>query len=293
MRTENARGNHGGSSIKTLRYLAIALIVLAFGSAAQAQLKIVYTDTNKLYITLATVGTAQALDHKNVFDSKGAPLAKVEPGFQNAFGDLGFVGKFGKNAEIEIVFDMYLSSRNHPSQTYGNEGYIILRGVPENMQGLKFLAPVLENAIDRIEDGEVARWKGFPQPTFQMRVPVNTLRCGNGRMERDMYRALRSEAYPAIEFRFQELIGGVNHDIDAGRYHAKIAGVLSLAGQSRRIAVDVVPQRVDRQRFRLRATLPLRMTDFRITPPTALFGAVKAKDELMVQFDLLLQSGAQ
>lgn len=151
----------------------------------------------------------------------------------------------------------------------------------------------INHAIDRIEDGDVARWKGFPQPTFRMHIPVLTLRCGNGRMERDMYRALRSDAHPAIEFRFEELLGAVNHDIDAGRYHAKIAGVLSLAGQSRRIAVDVVAQRVDRQRFRLKATLPLRMTDFRITPPTALFGAVKAKDELVVRFDLVMQSGGR
>ena len=151
----------------------------------------------------------------------------------------------------------------------------------------------INHAIDRIEDGDVARWKGFPRPTFQMRVPVHTLHCGNGRMERDMYRALRADAHPAIEFRFHELVGAVTHDIDGGRYHAKIAGALSLAGETRRIAIDVVAQRVDRGRFRLKATLPLRMTDFRVTPPTALFGAIKARDELVVKFDLILETGGQ
>ena len=130
--------------MKTLRTLAAALILFGMVSAAQAQIKITDTPTTKLFMTLNTVGTAQALDHKNVFDSKGNALAKVSPGFQNAFGDLGFIAKFGKNEEIEVVFDMYLSSRNHPSQTYGNEGYIILRGVPENLQSLKFLEPVLK-----------------------------------------------------------------------------------------------------------------------------------------------------
>ena len=129
--------------MKTLKLIVLALIVIGFGYAAQAQIKLTDTETTKLFITLNTVGTAQALDHKNVFNTKGEELAKVSPGFQNAFGDLGFIAKFGKNQEIEVVFDMYLSSRNHPSQTYGNEGYIILRGVPENLQGLKFLEPVL------------------------------------------------------------------------------------------------------------------------------------------------------
>jgi hypothetical protein len=130
--------------MKALKYIAILLIVLGLARASQAQLKVLDTDSNKLFITLNTVGTAQALDHKNVFNAKGEALAKIEPGFQNAFGDLGFIGKFGKNQEIEIVFDLYLSSRNHPSTTYGNEGYIILRGVPENLQSLKFLEPILK-----------------------------------------------------------------------------------------------------------------------------------------------------
>lgn len=149
--------------------------------------------------------------------------------------------------------------------------------------------------IDRIEDGNIAQWMAnpaagrFPQPDFQLRIPVTTLRCGNRQMERDMYRALRSDAYPTIEFRFAELIGGVNHDIDGGNYHAKIAGVLTLAGARRNVSIDVVAERVSRDRFRLHARLPLRMTDFSITPPTALFGMVRAKDDLVVQFDLFLQ----
>ena len=130
--------------MKSLKVLAAATaLALGLTTAAHAQIKLTETETQKLYLTVNTVGTAQALDHKNAFDLKGNPLAKVEPGFQNAFGDLGFIGKFGKNEEITVYMDMYLSSRNHPSQTYGNEGYILLRGVPENLQSLKFLTPIL------------------------------------------------------------------------------------------------------------------------------------------------------
>ncbi|HEX2121925.1 MAG TPA: hypothetical protein VHL59_09815 [Thermoanaerobaculia bacterium] len=132
--------------MKAIRLVALAALVLILGLAGRSQaqgLKIVDTETNKLFITLNTVGTAQALDHKNAYNAKGELLPEVEPGFQTAFGDLGFVGRFGRNQEIEVVFDMYLSSRNHPSQTYGNEGYIVMRGVPENLASLKFLEPIL------------------------------------------------------------------------------------------------------------------------------------------------------
>jgi hypothetical protein len=151
----------------------------------------------------------------------------------------------------------------------------------------------INNIIDRIEDGDVARLDpraaSFPQPQFQLEVPVTSLRCGNGQMERDMYRALRAEENPLIRFRFDKLAGGVEHDIDAGVYRATITGELALAGTRRIVQIPVEAQRVARDRFRLRATLPLRMTDFRIAPPTALFGMVKAKNDLVVQFDLYLQ----
>lgn len=152
----------------------------------------------------------------------------------------------------------------------------------------------INNIIDRIEDGDVARLDphaaSFPPPSFRLQVPIQSLRCGNRQMERDMFRALRAEENPVIEFEFRELAGGIEHDIDAGTYGATINGVLTLAGAQRNVKIRVEAVRVARDRFRLRATLPLRMTDFRITPPTALFGMVKAKNELEVQFELYLQS---
>jgi len=153
--------------------------------------------------------------------------------------------------------------------------------------------------IDRVEDGNIGQWMAnpasgrFPQPTFELRVPVTTLRCGNGHMERDMYKALKSQSFPTIDFHFVNLVGGVTHDIDRGTYTVRIAGVLSLAGSTRNITVEVEARRIARDRFSLQARLPLRMTDFHISPPTALFGAIKADDNLLVSFDLVLQAGAQ
>ena len=130
--------------MKTLRIASMLALALWIAGAAMAQIKLTETDTTKLFITVNTVGTAQTLDHENVFNTTGVELPRIEPGFQNAFGDLGFIGKFGKKGEIEVVFDLYLSSRNHPSTTYGNEGYMVLHGVPENLENLKFLEPILK-----------------------------------------------------------------------------------------------------------------------------------------------------
>src|SRR5438046_2223042 len=116
--------------------LATFLAVAALTSPAIAQVKISDSDDTKLYLTLNTVGTLQTLDQKNVYDAKGVALPNLTGGMQTAYGDLGFLGKFGKKQEIEMYFDLYLASRNHPSQTYGDQGYLILHGVPENLESL-------------------------------------------------------------------------------------------------------------------------------------------------------------
>jgi hypothetical protein len=124
--------------------LSIVITALLITSAsAQAQIKISDTEETKLYITLATVGTFQTLDQTNVYDAKGVRQPNLTTGMQTAFGDLGFAGKFGKKQEVDMYFDLYLASRNHPSQTYGNQGYLQIHGIPENLIGL-------HNALDPI-----------------------------------------------------------------------------------------------------------------------------------------------
>lgn len=133
--------------MKTLNVFTLAVFAVAMALAvrpAQAQIKVSDTDTAKLFITLNTVGTAQALQQKNVFNAAGKDLGKLSPGMQTAYGDLGFQGRFGKKQEVELYFDLYLASRNHPSQTYGNEGYLLVHDVPENLESLAVLRPLFK-----------------------------------------------------------------------------------------------------------------------------------------------------
>lgn len=156
----------------------------------------------------------------------------------------------------------------------------------------------INDVIDRIEDGNIGVWMSepsrgsFPAPEFRLSLPVTSFRCGNRVMESDMRRALKAETHRAVQFSFRELRGGIQHDLDSGLYHAAIVGDLTLAGVTRTIDLKVSAQRLSRTSFRIRAVLPLRMTDFDVTPPTALFGAIRARDRLTVHFDLVLEIAA-
>jgi hypothetical protein len=152
----------------------------------------------------------------------------------------------------------------------------------------------LNEVIDRVEDGNIGVWMANPEagrfslPELRLIIPVASFRCGNRVMESDMRRALKGERNPNVEFTFRVLRGGVEHDIDSGAYRADVTGDLTLAGVTRAIDVKVSAHRLSRTTFRIRAAMPLRMTDFSVTPPSALFGAVRARNELTVSFDLTL-----
>ncbi len=92
----------------------VSLLALGLTGVAQAQIKISDTEDTKLYITLATVGTFQTLDQKNVYDTKGVAMPSLTSGMQTAFGDLGFAGKFGRKRRSSAT-RLPSSSRRSPS----------------------------------------------------------------------------------------------------------------------------------------------------------------------------------
>ena len=129
----------------TIRWSTLAPLLLALGAVPMAaQVEIGNIGDLQLSLGVHTVGTVQALSHDNAFDRSGDPLGDLEPGFQTAWGNLEVLGTFGEEDEIELFFDLYIASRPHPSETYGHEGYLLIRGVPESLKRLQKLDRIFD-----------------------------------------------------------------------------------------------------------------------------------------------------
>jgi hypothetical protein len=121
----------------------------------------------------------------------------------------------------------------------------------------------------------------------ELRIPIAALECGNAAMEHDMRKALRAASYPQIGYRFVRLREARYTPAGAvPAFALRVEGEISLAGTSRPVTIEVTATQLAPDRFRLRGGLPLRMTDFGIQPPVALFGLIRARDELWVSVDL-------
>lgn len=115
-------------------------------------------------------------------------------------------------------------------------------------------------------------------------VPVWKLRCQSGPMERAMRKAMRAERDSASS------IAG-HFATDPGRPEATraayLAGTLTVTGVTRNVTLRAEAERLPDGTLRVFSTVPLTLSGFRIAAPRVLFGAVRARDAISVEVNLL------
>lgn len=123
--------------------------------------------------------------------------------------------------------------------------------------------------------------------TITVGIKVEGFECGRSRMNRDLNEALKSDEFPQITFTLKNATAiTIPDDIDNG-FEIEVDGSLTVAGVTREISFKSNGFIMDDGRIRAVGGKQIKMTDFNVEPPTALFGMVKAEDELRVRFDLI------
>jgi polyisoprenoid-binding protein YceI len=131
---------------------------------------------------------------------------------------------------------------------------------------------------DAIKAGQV---KGM-----EVRVAVSGLKSGESGLDKNMRNAMSAEKFPEVVYKLGHYELG--KPSESGAIVAKTAGELTIAGRTKTVSMDV--------EFRLGAgqaealgSCTLNMSDYGITPPTLMLGAIKVRDPVTIRFDLLLK----
>jgi len=118
----------------------------------------------------------------------------------------------------------------------------------------------------------------------QVRVPTHALTCGRSQMDHIMYKALHVDDEPDC----RQILGRFDVVSRSANGSLVMQGTLRIAGRERVVRMPVDVQQQHDGTLRAQGALPILMTDFGITPPTALFGVVRTGDRLVVKFDLFV-----
>lgn len=123
------------------------------------------------------------------------------------------------------------------------------------------------------------------QPDFQnltLTIPVESIKSGKSAMDKNTYEALQEEKHPNIKFTLNDI-----KSISQGE--VKASGQLSIAGKSKAVVLTADYDMLNQEQISLKGSYTLKMTDFGIDPPTAVFGTIKTGDEITVDYNLQLK----
>ncbi len=112
-----------------------------------------------------------------------------------------------------------------------------------------------------------------------VRIPVESIKSTKGRiMDSKTYEAFNSDKNPYITYKLQH--AEVNGDMITAN------GQLTMAGATKSIPLKVKATVGANEEIRFSGSYDLKMTDYKMEPPTAVMGTIKVGDQITVKFDL-------
>ena len=142
--------------------------------------------------------------------------------------------------------------------------------------------------VDDDEDHDVAPAAARVR-AVHVRVPTHALTCGRSQMDHIMYKALHVDDAPDC----RQIVGRFDVvSATPGTNSLVMQGTLRIAGRERVVRVPVIFQEQRDGSVRAQGAMPILMTDYGITPPTALFGVLRTENRIVVKFDLFVDRPA-
>ena len=105
-------------------------------------------------------------------------------------------------------------------------------------------------------------------------------------MDKKTYEALKAEEFSNIFFK---MISGKIISMTGNEFSGTATGYLSVAGQTKEIKVPFHGNILEKGQVNVEGKVDLKMSEFKIDPPTAILGTLKTGDEISIVYSLELE----
>ncbi len=116
-------------------------------------------------------------------------------------------------------------------------------------------------------------------------VPVAQLDCNNGQMNRLMRRTMNADTHQQISFQLTDARVGQPSN---GAFLTELRGRLTINGTTRNVQFRA-DGRTNGSGYQLSGSVPVKMSDYGMSAPTAMLGAMRTSDDVTVRFDVTLR----
>ncbi|MFZ6051395.1 YceI family protein [Halocola ammonii] len=109
---------------------------------------------------------------------------------------------------------------------------------------------------------------------------VKSIKSGTGSMDENTYEALNAEDHKQITFKSNKVQKSGNNLV--------VNGVLTIAGESQNIRMNLIMEKWQANSLSVKGEYTLKMTEYGIDPPTAMWGTIKTGNEVTIKFEITL-----
>lgn len=118
---------------------------------------------------------------------------------------------------------------------------------------------------------------------FNFSVAARSLKSEHESMDSRTYKSMKADKYPNVTYK---LSSAVISTVQKNKYLVKTTGELTIAGVTRTITMDIIAVVEQDKTVICSGSEKLKLTDYKIEPPSFMLGAMKVKNDLTIQFSL-------
>ena len=115
----------------------------------------------------------------------------------------------------------------------------------------------------------------------KLRLEDQGFDCGNKSINRDFQKLIQSDKYPEIILEIKKIYFETSN-------HAKAEVIISIAGKHKKYKIPV--EIINSPTPRYKGNLQLNINDFELTPPKKIFGLIEVKEDIEINFNLIVEN---
>ena len=125
--------------------------------------------------------------------------------------------------------------------------------------------------------------------SLTIEIPVKGIKSKEKLMDTKTYEAFNSDKNPTITFKSTE----VNSlKIDDNNISVTVTGNLTIAGFTKKVSLSATGKIVKPGVYEFSGSIPVKMTDYKMKPPTAMLGMMKVGDDIKLKYTVTFEGPA-
>jgi polyisoprenoid-binding protein YceI len=123
--------------------------------------------------------------------------------------------------------------------------------------------------------------------SFSFAVDVKSLKSEHESMDNRTYKTIKADKFPTVTYKLSSAVVML---VQKNKYTIKATGDLTIAGSTQTVVLNVNTVVNADNTITCTGTQSIKLTDYKMDPPSFMLGAMKVKNDLTIQYNLVYKN---